>query len=140
MRLTFQNCLKKKRQSMRKTPIQVILTSFIDNMIDGEALLSLTERGLELLIPQVGKRMKFLKKIDELKNKSKTAEPSEAPTNVDENDPDHECSSATVLAEQTLVAEQRQGSPTPKTQQSKLVPTHFKFHKAPSNYPVPISI
>jgi hypothetical protein len=28
-------------------------------MIDGQALECLSERGLELLIPQIGKRMKF---------------------------------------------------------------------------------
>ena len=38
-------------------------------MIDGDALLSLTERALELMIPVIGHRMKFLKLIDELKKK-----------------------------------------------------------------------
>ena len=36
-------------------------------MIDGTALLSLIERALEILIPIVGHRMKFLKKLEELK-------------------------------------------------------------------------
>lgn len=40
-----------------------------DNMIDGDALLSLTERALELMIPVIGHRMKFLKLISELKKK-----------------------------------------------------------------------
>ena len=38
-------------------------------MIDGEALLSLTERALELMIPVIGHRIKFLKLITELKKK-----------------------------------------------------------------------
>ena len=139
-------CLEKKivsKQlvSVQKTPM-LILTSFLDNMIDGDALHCLTERGLELLIPQVGKRMKFLKNLDELKSQIKSAEPSEAPTNVVESDhPDYECSSAAVLAEQGLVqAQQQQGSPTPVTEPSKLVPTHFTCHNAPSHYLAPIHI
>ena len=93
---------------------------FLDNMIDGQALECLTERALELLIPQIGKRMKFMKLLDELK--SKTAKPLEAPTNIlIEDEPDHQCTSAAVLAEQ-------QGSPTPVPQGSRLVFT-FIFLK-----------
>ena len=39
-------------------------------MIDGDALLCLTERALEMLIPVIGHRMKFLKIINELKQKN----------------------------------------------------------------------
>ena len=37
------------------------LHSFTENQRDGEALLSLTERASEILIPVMGHRMKFLK-------------------------------------------------------------------------------
>lgn len=37
-----------------------------DNAIDGEALLCLTERALEQLIPVIGHRMKFLKELENL--------------------------------------------------------------------------
>jgi hypothetical protein len=38
-------------------------------MIDGECLLNLTERSLELLIPIIGPRTKFIKKLNQLKDK-----------------------------------------------------------------------
>jgi hypothetical protein len=38
-------------------------------MIDGEYRLNLTERSLELLIPIIGPRKKFMKKLDKLKYK-----------------------------------------------------------------------
>ncbi|XP_028416824.1 uncharacterized protein LOC114541031 [Dendronephthya gigantea] len=44
--------------------------TFKDNMIDGEALQSLTERTLELLIPIIGVRIKFLKLNEEVKRKN----------------------------------------------------------------------
>ena len=37
-----------------------------DNDIDGEALLCLTERALEQLVPVIGHRMKFLKELESL--------------------------------------------------------------------------
>ena len=50
--------------------LDILLSSFgiecLDNMIDGDALLSLTERALEMLIPVIGHRMKFLKLVNEL--------------------------------------------------------------------------
>ena len=39
------------------------LHSFTENQIDGEALLSLTERASEILIPVMGHSMKFLKSM-----------------------------------------------------------------------------
>ena len=41
---------------------------FTENEIDGEALLSLTERSLELLISIIGHRMKFLNSLTKLKD------------------------------------------------------------------------
>ena len=41
---------------------------FTENEIDGEALLSLTERPLEILIPIIGHRMKFLNLLTKLKD------------------------------------------------------------------------
>ena len=46
-------------------------------MIDGEALLNLTERALELIIPVIGHRMNFLKLITELKKKIELDNPVE---------------------------------------------------------------
>ena len=43
------------------------MTLYIDNKVDGEALFDLTERALELLVPIIGDRMKFLKKLNRLK-------------------------------------------------------------------------
>ena len=40
---------------------------YIDNKVDGEAIYALTERALELLMPIIGDRMKFLKKLNRLK-------------------------------------------------------------------------
>lgn len=39
----------------------------IDNKIDGEVLMYLTERALETLIPVIGHRMKFLQLLEKLK-------------------------------------------------------------------------
>lgn len=41
-----------------------------DNDIDGEALLSLTERATEQLIPSIGHRMKFLRALHLKKDQS----------------------------------------------------------------------
>ena len=41
---------------------------FTENEIDGEVLLSLTERSLELLIPIIGHRMKFLNLLTKLED------------------------------------------------------------------------
>lgn len=38
-----------------------------ENEVDGDALFALTERAVELLIPIIGPRMKFLTKLDQLK-------------------------------------------------------------------------
>ncbi len=56
---------------IRIIPLNIItfLQKILDNEIDGEALRTLTERALELLIPVIGKRMKFLKLIEEIKKK-----------------------------------------------------------------------
>ncbi|XP_015752208.1 PREDICTED: uncharacterized protein LOC107331998 isoform X2 [Acropora digitifera] len=45
-------------------------TTFHDNDIDGEALLSLTERATEQLIPSIGHRMKFLRALHLKKDQS----------------------------------------------------------------------
>ena len=39
-----------------------------DNDIDGEALLSLTERATKQLIPSIGPRMRFLKVLEKFKS------------------------------------------------------------------------
>ena len=46
-------------------------------MIDGDALLSLTERALELMIPVIGHRIKLLMLISELKKKIDSDNPVE---------------------------------------------------------------
>ena len=43
-----------------------------ENEVDGDALLKLTERAVELLIPMVGPRMKFLTKLEYLKAQPQT--------------------------------------------------------------------
>lgn len=43
---------------------------FTENDIDGEALLSLTERALEQLVPIIGHRMNFLSTLEKLKKDS----------------------------------------------------------------------
>ena len=45
----------------------------LDNRIDKEAMLELTERALELLVPIIGDRMKFISKLKKLKEESKSA-------------------------------------------------------------------
>lgn len=48
------------------------LHSFTENQIDGEALLSLTERASEILIPVMGHRMKFLKLMKNVQSEEST--------------------------------------------------------------------
>ena len=43
-----------------------------ENEVDGDAFLKLTERAVELLIPMVGPRMKFLTKLEYLKAQPRT--------------------------------------------------------------------
>ena len=43
-----------------------------ENEVDGDALLKLTERAVELLIPMVKPRMKFLTKLEHLKAQLQT--------------------------------------------------------------------
>ena len=47
-----------------------LLYQFVENEIDKEALLELTERALELLVPVIGHRMKFLSKLKKLQEES----------------------------------------------------------------------
>lgn len=44
---------------------------YLDGGVDGDTLLLLTERGAELLVPQIGKRMKFLNELELLKKQNK---------------------------------------------------------------------
>ena len=60
----------------------------LDNMIDGDALLSLTERALEVLIPVIGHRMKFLKLVNELKQKNDSGNRAEEVSDHQMNDCD----------------------------------------------------
>ena len=48
------------------------LHSFTENQIDGEALLSLTERASEILIPVMGHRMKFLNLLKNVHHEEST--------------------------------------------------------------------
>ena len=54
-------------QLLTQLPLKKFL-QFTENEIDGEALLSLTERSFELLIPIIGHRMKFLNLLTKLKD------------------------------------------------------------------------
>ena len=54
-------------QLLTQLPLKKFL-QFTENENDGEALLSLTERSLELLIPIIGHRMKFLNLLTKLKD------------------------------------------------------------------------
>ena len=93
-------------------------------MIDGKALTCLTERALELLIPPIGRRMVFLKMLDELKSNSNQViqtKPLEAPTAIiveELDDPDHQCTAAAAMKDQ-----QQHESPTPVAEKSRLVCT-----------------
>lgn len=49
------------------------MNQFAENQIDGEALLGLTERATETLIPIIGQRMKFLKLLEDLRGKKTAA-------------------------------------------------------------------
>ena len=52
---------------LTQLPLKKFL-QFTENEIDGEALLSLTERSLEQPIPIIGHRMKFLNLLTKLKD------------------------------------------------------------------------
>ncbi|CAB4020805.1 sterile alpha and TIR motif-containing 1, partial [Paramuricea clavata] len=96
---------------------------FKDNMIDGHALIGLTERALQLLVPPIGPRMNFLQKLDELKKlncQPQTHKPLEATTppatliiEDDVNNPDNQCTS-TAMQEQP-----RSPTATPESEGSR---------------------
>ena len=51
-----------------------LLYQFVENEIDKEALIELTARALELLVPVIGHRMKFLSKLKKLQESERVSE------------------------------------------------------------------
>lgn len=97
---------------------------FTENFIDGEALLCLTERAAEELIPVMGHRMKFLKLLGTLKqNKANstsgdfTTHTAAASTTLTAatNQPDHETQVVTIAGD---VAAESSQSKEPETAQN----------------------
>ena len=78
---------------------------FTENFIDGEALLCLTERAAEELIPVMGHRMKFLKLLGTLKQNKANSTSGDFTTHTAAastthtaatNQPDHETQVVTI--------------------------------------------
>ena len=59
------------------------LHSSTENQIDGEALVSLTERASEILIPVMGHRMKFLKLMKTVQSEESTCTTTVRPLKED---------------------------------------------------------
>ena len=90
------------------TKLMIILCNYLlENMVDGMALLCLTERALEILMPIVGHRMKFIKFLEELKESNDTTKEADLFDNtvlenmeevvmVFEDETDVQCTSSSV--------------------------------------------
>lgn len=89
---------------------------FTENFIDGEALLCLTERAAEELIPVMGHRMKFLKLLGTLKqNKANSTSGDFTTHTAATNQPDHETQVVTIAGD---VAAESSQSKEPETAQN----------------------
>ena len=72
IRLLYR-CLAMQSDNPVLTKIVILWYCLLENMIDGTALLCLTERALEILMPIIGHRMKFLRLLKELEESNNQA-------------------------------------------------------------------